>query len=226
MNNNNYKKMWVVSGVVVSAMLIISFWGWLQIPAGTQVPVHFGIDGQPDRYGNPFWGMFTLPLTAIFVALILSLVPKFEPRQENFQMSGRAYRATWITLLVFFLALHVILVMATLGIGQANLLGTLLPTGLGALFVVLGNYMGKVRSNYMFGIRTPWTLASELSWNKTHRLGGRLMMAVGVTTIFANFLLPLEWTVGILIAGLVLMLIVTMVYSWMVYKDDPNVIKA
>ncbi len=33
----------------------------------------------------------------------------------------------------------------------------------GVVLVVLGNYLGKLRSNFLVGIRTPWTLSSELS---------------------------------------------------------------
>ena len=50
---------------------------------------------------------------------------------------------------------------------------------IGRLFIVLGNVLGKVRSNFMFGVRTPWTLASDPRWNKTHRLVGRLFVLLG-----------------------------------------------
>ena len=110
-------------------------------------------------------------------------------------------------------------------LAAAGLLGNLIPLGLGGLFIVLGNMMGKVRSNFMFGIRTPWTLSSELSWNKTHRLGGRIMMAVGFITIVASFLLSLEWAFYLLIGGLFLMLGIVVVYSWVIYKDDPEVVR-
>ena len=226
MKTQNYKNLWIASGVVLVLLFGVSLWAWFQIPAGAQVPVHFDINGNPDRYGSPFMGLFLLPIVLTFTVGLIGLVPRIEPRQENFQMSARAYRVTWASLLVFFLALHIVIVLATLQIGPASMLGNLIPLGLGGLFMILGNMMGKVRSNFMFGIRTPWTLSSELSWNKTHRLGGRIMMAVGFITIVASFLISLEWAFYILIGGLFLMLAIVVVYSWVVYKDDPEVIGA
>ena len=225
MKTQNYKNLWIASGIVLAILFAVSFWAWVQIPAGTQVPVHFDINGNPDRYGSPFVGFFLLPIVLAFTVGLIGLVPRIEPRQENFQMSSRAYRVTWAALLIFFLALHIVIVFATLQIGPAGLLGNLIPLGLGGLFIVLGNMMGKVRSNFMFGIRTPWTLSSELSWNKTHRLGGRIMMAVGFITIVASFLLSLEWAFYLLIGGLFLMLGIVVVYSWVIYKDDPEVVR-
>ncbi|HMC92889.1 MAG TPA: SdpI family protein, partial [Allosphingosinicella sp.] len=40
---------------------------------------------------------------------------------------------------------------------------------IGAMFVLIGNQLGKSRSMYLVGIRTPWTLASEEVWIRTHR---------------------------------------------------------
>lgn len=224
MTDQKYRKMWIASGVALAIMFGVSFWAWFQIPAGTPVPIHFDINGNADAFGNPFPAVFLLPIVLTAVVGLIGLIPKIEPRKENFQMSGKAYRVTWGALLVFFLALHIVIIMSVLEIGQANLLGNLIPLGLGGLFVVLGNMMGKVRSNFMFGIRTPWTLSSELSWNKTHRLGGRIMMSVGLLTILTGLFVSMEWAVYLLTGGLLLMLVVVMVYSWIVYKDDPEVV--
>lgn len=226
MNDQKFTKMWIASGIAVVIMFGISLWAWFQIPAGTPVPIHFDISGTPDRYGNAFVGVFLLPCVLAAVVGLIGLVPRIEPRKENLQMSGRAYRVTWGALLVFFSVLHLVIILSVLEIAQANLLGNLIPLGIGGLFVVLGNMMGKVRSNFMFGIRTPWTLSSELSWNKTHRLGGRIMMAVGFLTILAGLLISMEWAFYLLTGGLLLMLAVVMVYSWVVYKNDPEVIQA
>lgn len=220
------KKIGVVSGIVLVLMLSLSLWAWFQIPAGTQVPIHFDINGNPDQFGSPLMGLFLLPVVALFLVLLLAFIPRLEPRQENLRQSGRAFRATWAMLLVFFAGLHTIIVLSTLQITQINLFEVFFPIAMGSLFLVLGNFMGKVRSNFIFGIRTPWTLSSELSWNKTHRLGGRLMMAVGALTIITSFFLPITWVLGILMGGLFVMMAIVMVYSWMVYRDDPEAARA
>nr|WP_240432122.1 MULTISPECIES: SdpI family protein [Geobacillus thermoleovorans group] len=39
----------------------------------------------------------------------------------------------------------------------------------------------------MTGIRTPWTLASETVWHKTHRLGGKVFTAMGILSMLTAF---------------------------------------
>ena len=226
MKGTSNKNMWVLSGIVLALMLALSGWAWMQIPAGAQVPTHFDINGNPDAYGSPLLGLFLLPGVTALAVLLIGIIPRIEPRKENLQMSQRAYRATWGVLVLFMLAIHLIIVLSTLEITTINLFGTFFPLAMGILYLLLGNFMGKVRSNFMFGIRTPWTLSSELSWNKTHRLGGRLMMAVGAITILTSFLLPVAWVLVIMLVGLFVMLAVTVVYSWIVYRDDPEVARA
>jgi uncharacterized membrane protein len=81
--------------------------------------------------------------------------------------------------------------------------------------VIIGNYLGRVRKNFFIGIRTPWTLASDEVWNRTHRIGGRLFILSGVIIwIGAILRLPLTWTVGVAV-GLVL---IPVVYSYFLYR--------
>ena len=63
----------------------------------------------------------------------------------------------------------------------------LIPVGVGLLLMVIGNLMPRMRPNWFMGIRTPWTLASESVWRKTHRLGGYCFMAMGVLMVAIGF---------------------------------------
>jgi uncharacterized membrane protein len=100
--------------------------------------------------------------------------------------------------------------------------GKLVSIGIGLLFMLMGNTFGKVRSNYMFGIRTPWTLASERSWNRTHRAGGWAFVIVGLATALAGFFLPGAVAFFVLMGGLVVAIGGTFIYSYLVYRDDPD----
>ena len=89
---------------------------------------------------------------------------------------------------------------------------------MGILFIVIGNYLGKIRSNYMMGIRTPWTLSSDLAWDKTHRLGGKLFMLAGLLLLLSALFLPVTWWVYVMLGTLFPMLIVLFVYSYLVWR--------
>ena len=202
------KPMVWVSLLVMVGMILFAGWAWVQIPTGARLPVHWGVDGQPDSYGSKLEALFLVPLITALLVPIFYYLPNIDPRRLNLAQSIKAFRITWGGLL---------LVMAVVDIGL------IVPIMVGVMFVAIGNYMGKIRSNYMFGIRTPWTLTSELSWNKTHRLGGKIFMLIGVFLMVTGFLTPQAWWFYVLIGSILLMVVFLFAYSYLVWKQDPAV---
>lgn len=91
----------------------------------------------------------------------------------------------------------------------------------GLLFAAIGNQLGKSRSMFLAGIRTPWTLSSEEVWIKTNRLGGKLMMLAGLMMIAAAFL-PIPGTaIPMLMIGVVVVMVgVPLVYSYILWRRE------
>jgi uncharacterized membrane protein len=89
--------------------------------------------------------------------------------------------------------------------------------GVGVMFVVLGNYMPRIRSNWWMGIRTPWTLENEEVWRRTHRFGGRTFVAGGVVTIAASLLLGGR-SAWVSLAAMVIAGLSPVVYSYVVWR--------
>ena len=217
----NRRPMIVTSIAIVTAMFLISAWAWLQLPADAQVPIHWGPDGQPDGWADKTVGLLLLPFLASGVAALLAIIPRIEPRRTNIERSGKAYGAIWIGVMALLGGLHILAV--SVAMGAAVDITRLLFVGMGVLFIVIGNYLPKVRSNYMAGIRTPWTLTSEVAWTKTHRLGGWLFVIEGIVFL----VLGLTGTTGTLlitavIGGLLVLVGVTFAYSYFVWKADPE----
>lgn len=79
------------------------------------------------------------------------------------------------------------------GAADAAAAGRLMVGGLGAMLAMGGNQLGKSRSMYLIGFRTPWTLASEEVRIKTDRLAGKLMVGGGLVMFAAAALaIPFE----------------------------------
>ncbi len=210
----------IVGSAAVIGMLILSAWAWPQIPDGAQVPIHWGIDGTPDGYGPKWVGLLGIPiLTALVVALLL-VIPRFEPRRANLERSATAYVAVGIAITLFVTALHVAAVLAALG--EDINLGMVASIGIGLAFVVMGNYLGKTRSNWFFGIRTPWTLSSDLSWTRTHRLGGIAFMAVGLLVIVTALVAGPSVAIWVLLGGMAASIVGLLPYSYLVWRSDPD----
>lgn len=98
----------------------------------------------------------------------------------------------------------------------------LMGMGIGILFMVIGNRMGTVRANYMFGIRTPWTLTSDLAWDKTHRLMGRLFFVSGLVLVLLSLFGRPEVVLAAMLVLIGLILVVGFAYSYRVWKTDPD----
>ena len=208
-----------VALAIVALMAAASAWAWTQLPEGAQVPVHWSLGGTPDAYADKLVGLWLLPAVALVVALLFAVIPAIEPRRANLERSAKPYRVTWIGVSILFAVIHAVAVGAALG---ATVDVTRIVLGaLGILFVAIGNYMPKVRPNYLVGIRTPWTLTSDLAWTRTHRLGGRLFVLEGIALV-ALAILGLGGSLlgGGLIAGIAVVVGIMFVYSYLVWRTD------
>jgi len=217
-NRFNLKTTWLISTLLIVLMIALSTWAWMQLPADASLPVHWNAAGEADRYGGKAEALLLLPAVTVGVLLLFNLIRYIDPLRVNIERSGQAYRAVLLGTLFFMAVLHTGAVLSALGY-PINI-GLLAAPAVGLMFVVMGNYMGKIRRNYMFGVRTPWTLASELAWNKTHRITGKLFVLSGLLTIGATFLGP---TVAFftMMASILGTVVFAMVYSYLVWKNDP-----
>ena len=121
---------------------------------------------------------------------------------------------------MFFVGLTVVVTETALG--REVDISQLMLVGMGALFIVIGNLMGKIRSTFTFGVRTPWTLTSERSWVATHRLTGWLWVGIGLVAIALGLLGLGEAGFWAFMIGVIGSLVVILPYSWWVWKRDPD----
>ena len=177
------------------------------------MPTHWNAAGQVNGWMPKFWGAFFVPLLMAGMWLVFLVLPKISPR--GFEMEP--FLRAWGILKVTILALTAYI--GTLALRAARSGGELSPTaifvGLGILLAVIGNLLGKVTRNFFVGIRTPWTLASEEVWFRTHRLAGKLFVAAGLFIAAASFLHLPMWPV---FAALAIASLVPVVYSYVIYR--------
>ena len=214
------------SAVALMAMLGITLWVGANLPTGEQIPVHFDANGNPNRYGPKSEAMMALWIlcgTTLFVSTLMAALPKIMPRKANFEKSEKAYFACWVGVLIL-MVLTTALVGWTMVRGAATgSTGTapvrLLAFGMGALFMIIGNYLPKTRSNWIIGIRTPWTLSSDYTWEKTHRVTGLLFLTSGLLTlVLAVFAAP-ETAMTVSFVTIMAASVFSIAYSWWVWRS-------
>ncbi len=210
----------IVSFALIAAMLGLSLWAWSMLPPGALMPVHFGIDGRPDRFAAKGIGLFAMPLVAIGITALLAVIPRIEPRRLNLAGSAKFYRAVWIGIVALLGATHGAAIAAALHAPVDA--GAVVAGALAILFIVMGNYLGKTRSNFFAGVRTPWTLSSEYSWERTHRLCGKLFVITGAATLAALLVLPMKIALLILIGLTLANVAVSVAMSYVYWARDPD----
>ena len=172
---------WMIAAVAANATLSAAFYSRLPDPC----PIHWNLHGQIDGYGTPFEVALLGPSVSAGVALLLIVLPLLGPFKRNFMSFRVVYGRISAVILTFFVAIQLVILLAA--VGNHLRMGPLFAILIGLLFACLGNWMGKLRRNFYVGIRTPWTLANEVVWEKTHRIGGKLFVAAGLITALTGF---------------------------------------
>ena len=180
--------------VIITAMLVVLSMVAASVAAGSllpeaiRLPIHWDLLGQPDRFAGKWVALLMPPVMVGLVSLLFYFLPALEPRKEGLARSQGLYLYGWVALLLMGAVIEVALLSTAFGWGVPTV--HLLVGGVGIMLVLIGNQLGKTRSMYLMGLRTPWTLASEDVWIKTHRLCGKLMVGGGLLMLVAA-LLPL-----------------------------------
>lgn len=199
--------------LVVGIQILIALITYPFLPE--MVPSHWNLTGQVNGYMPKWFSAVLLPGITIALYLLLRRLTAAGPTfgRDNQRTSVEFVDRILPALALFFLALQLITIATALHFRVNILFVVSLLTSL--LFIYMGNFMGKLRRNFWAGIRTPWTLASDSVWERTHRLGSWLFVAIGLVGVVTSFIRPLRlWgTLGLLL----LIGVVLYVYSYMIY---------
>lgn len=201
----------LVSGAFVLIGLVVAAWLWPRLPA--EVPTHWNVSGQVDGYTPRFWAAAFPPLGVLVLALLTGLLPAISPHRFRIGPFAPVFTGLMLVIQGFVLVFGVCMLLAGAGYGLPMPRIALL--GVGALMTILGNYMGKLQRNFFIGIRTPWTLASEATWERTHRLGGKLLVLAGLFVLVGTaFGLPFWIGISCIVAAA----LIPAVYSFVIYR--------
>ena len=202
--------------LIIVAMFALASVVWRGAP--DSLPVHWGLSGAPDRYGNKVEALLMPPLLALGVYMLMLVLPHLDPGRANYANFAGAYTFIRYAVLLVIAAFYVVTLLVGVAGWQFDM-GRVAPAIIGIVFVALGSVMGKLRPNWFVGIRTPWTLSSKRAWVKTHRLGGWLFVALG-----GLFMVGALGTSPVLrvvpLAAVVIIVLVLSVYSYVQWRND------
>ena len=198
----------IITSLVTLIPIIIGVLIWDKLP--DQVPVHWNINGEVDDYATKTQAVFLMPLVLVAFQWICVLGTSLDPKKQN--VNDKMFTLVlWIIPVISLLCNSMVFATA---LGHKVSVEIIMPLFLGAVFIVIGNYLPKCKQSYTVGIKLPWTLDDEENWNKTHRMAGFLWVIGGIV-VMATAFLGSFWLFFIV---LIPMVIVPFVYSYSIYK--------
>ena len=207
------KNDWLIWIFLIIPFVFIAIY-WNQFP--DKIPTHFNFDGEPDDYSDKVQGLLLLPIINLLMYFIFILLPLIDPSRKNYGLFQDKFKIIRIVLHLFFA--FVFFLMAIYALGYQFNMSLLIIYGVLILFLIIGNYLGNVRHNYFIGIRTPWTLANEDVWAKTHRLAAKIWVGATLITMVALPFFSSKIGEFIFLAYMAAIVIVPIVYSYVLFK--------
>jgi len=192
----------------------IGFYFYPELP--DKVASHWNAQGQVDGYMGKFWGAFLMPVISVAMLLLFIIIPRVDPKKENIEKFRSSFDAFIVLIFVFMLYIYSLTICWNLG-HVFSFIRFILPA-FAVLFYFAGDLIGKAKMNWSVGIRTPWTLSSELVWKKTHALGAKLFKATAVISLLG--LLLEKYAIWLLLGPVILSVLIVFVYSYLEYQKE------
>lgn len=207
------KKDWPIL-LLMMIVLVVSIVLYPSLPE--KVPSHWNIKGEIDAYSSKLFGVLGINMMNIGMYFLFIILPNLDPRRENYVKFGSAYNLIRYVMHLFFVMMQIVILTASFGYEVD--VAFLITVGVGIMFLLLGNVMGKIKHNYFVGIKTPWTLADERVWVKTHRFAAPLWVIGGLVVIISAFFGGIASFITLMVV-LVIMVIIPFIYSYKCFKE-------
>lgn len=181
------------------------------------VVTHWDFFGKPNGYSSRTFVVLFFPILALGLYLLMLSIWTLDPKRERYQEFKVAYHSVKTLFLVFIAVIYALVALSALGYEVNMSISMSIIVGL--FFIGIGFYLPQVKQNWMFGVRTPWTLGSEPVWDKTHRLAGKTFIIGGVMLLGGSFF-PGGGLAVFLIVGIIFAILVPVIYSYTLFSRE------
>ncbi len=205
-------RIWFFAIFVVALAALMSAYAYPMV--GDEVASHWNAKGEVNGYMSRSWGLFLLPAFMAGLVVLFAVIPSIDPLRKNIEGFRNYYEGFIALILLFMLVLHAQTILWNLGL-QVSPAKTM-PPMLGVLFYGVGMLLEKSKRNWFIGIRTPWTLSSDIVWDKTHKLGAKLYKICGALSFAAILFGGYEIIVSV--APILISSAYLLIYSYLEYR--------
>lgn len=202
----------IISAISFVALAAYAAWAYASLP--DPMPTQWNAAGDVNSTMEKPYGVAALLSVPVVSWLLFKIIPVISPR--GFRTDGFAdvVNVLMAVTVVFGSVIGIVALLTAQG-ALFNISDFVLGA-VGVLLMLIGNYMGKMRKNFFIGIRTPWTLASDEVWAKTHRVGGWCFVLAGLLLLTAALAgINPNITVAVVVAAA----LIPVGYSYFAYRS-------
>lgn len=192
--------------------VLISLYFYRVLPQ--TVPCHFNADGIADNYSSKTNLILISISIAISTYFLLTFIPMIDPLKKKIESKYDSFLLFRDIVIAFIL---IILVFAYISAKNGYLSTEFFGIAFGLMFIFLGNYLPRLPRNFFFGIRSPWTIASETVWVRTHRISGVWFVVAGILLIVLN-LLKVKLHISLIVILIPTILYTAIIYPYFLYR--------
>lgn len=210
-----YRRTIILTTFLTGLPILIGLILWSKLP--DSIATHWGANAQANGWSSKVYTVFWGPCILMIIHLFAVFLTLNDPKKTNIHKKPMIL-IFWIVPVISIL-MNGIIYLTALGI-KVNI-SAAVSILMGILFILLGNYLPKLRQNYTIGIKLPWTLCSEENWYRTHRLGGKLFIIGGILVALdgvAGIWLGDTIIFTIMIGILLICIVISVGYSFWLFK--------
>lgn len=166
--------------VIVAVSALIGFYLSPLMP--DLMASHWGVNGQVDGYMTKNSGLYFMPALSLFMYFLFRFLPYTDPYRKNFLEFEHYYHQFIMVIFSFLFYVYLLTLFWNLGY-RFNMIQFLSPA-FAIIYYYAGILSANARRNWFVGIRTPWTLSSDIVWKKTHLIGSKLFKLTAILSLF------------------------------------------
>lgn len=179
---------WILGMIVLSVIVTVVLMQFMP----DQIPAHYNFAGVVDRTGSKYESLIW-PATTAFMGgffLLMTVFTKTPSEKKILHIVSIVIELFLVALSVYFMVKSIRYDPTTAAPDINTDVGRIAGIAIGIVLIVLGNFMPKISRNKLFGLRTTWTLKSDVVWQKSNRFCGICGVMCGVLLVLAAALLP------------------------------------
>jgi uncharacterized membrane protein len=210
------RKLQIAALILILLTMAVSAYFYPLLP--DKMVSHWGADGEPNGYSDKAFLIFFMPVLTLTIWLLMEFLPRLDPFEKNIRQFILYYDI--IKVVVIGMLLYIYMISIAWNLGFTYNMAFLIIPAISFMFYVIGALLGKTKRNWFIGIRTPWTMSSDIVWKKTHNFGAKVFKALGIIMLISLFFASYAFI--LVIASIIVAVFSMFAYSYIEYKKLPG----